>query len=200
MWCDYRSSKHSYKVTSSRIKRLRPGTLKCSMQDRHNVHLCRHFSQFVYMNLLVFFCCFFLNTVILKDTALNYLSRLKIYFATTLQWHFKFPQDYSRVSLLLRVPPSANTMEKVCTSVTVISRYGRFGFPPKSSRLLEDNALAVRTNCHWELSLFWQLCATCSSSSCEWENDTRGSETSAMTSNRWNVNSGPTVPLNIKVI
>lgn len=57
-------------------------------------------------------CFFFFNPVILKDTALNYLSRVKIYFATTLQWHVKFPQDCSRVSLLLRVPPSANTMEK----------------------------------------------------------------------------------------
>lgn len=36
-------SKQSYKVTSSRINRRRPGTLKCSMQDRQNVQLCCRF-------------------------------------------------------------------------------------------------------------------------------------------------------------
>lgn len=29
-----------YKATSSQRNRLRRGTLKCSMQDRHNVQLC----------------------------------------------------------------------------------------------------------------------------------------------------------------
>lgn len=44
-------SKQSYRVTSSRINRLRPRTLKCSMQDRQNVVLL--FSQFIYK---AFFC------------------------------------------------------------------------------------------------------------------------------------------------
>lgn len=36
-------SKQFYRVTSSRINRLRPRTLKCSMQDRQNVKLCCRF-------------------------------------------------------------------------------------------------------------------------------------------------------------
>lgn len=58
-------SKQSYKVTSSRINRLRPGTLKCSMQDRRNVH-CICFT----VHLQVFFVVFSCYSSILGDTKL----------------------------------------------------------------------------------------------------------------------------------
>lgn len=41
-------SKHSYKVTSSRINRLKDQEhLKCSMQDRQNVQMCCYFPIFI---------------------------------------------------------------------------------------------------------------------------------------------------------
>lgn len=65
-------SKQSYKVTSSRINRLRPGTLKCSMQDRRNVHgIC------FTVHLQGFFCFVFsCYSSILGDTKLVIFVRL----------------------------------------------------------------------------------------------------------------------------
>lgn len=66
--------------------------------------------------LICFFCCcccyFFKSSHSERYSFELFVRELEIYLATTLQWHFKFPQDCSRVSLLLRVPPSANAMEK----------------------------------------------------------------------------------------
>lgn len=56
MWCEYRFQSSLIKVTSSRINRLRPGTLKCSMQDRQNVQLCYRFHS---SSTRLFFICFF---------------------------------------------------------------------------------------------------------------------------------------------
>lgn len=115
-------SKQSYKVTSSRINRLRPGTLKCSMQDRQNVQLCS--------STRLFFCC---HSSMLWDLKLVFCVQLFAQFERQSEikptiihvssirqgwgWSYKVALYYKIMDVVFESQSEIRTFDKSCIVV-----------------------------------------------------------------------------------